>query len=269
MTQLFGTTHPGQRDHSFAARQFLLLLLVVPFLIPLILIVRVSLESAGWGNYRAVFAAAPMFRFFANSLIIAVSTVVIVVALALCASYGLACLNLRGSSVIMGAVVAAMSLPVVALLVPLFVMIQRAQLFNTYFAVVLPLVAISLPFAILISTNFLAEIPSALVEAAQIDGAGSFRILVAIILPLARPIAAVVAVFSFIGAWNEYFLPLVFIQDTNMTVLTQVPTFFESQRHVDNPKVFAASVLISLPVVVVYILLQRLVRQGFAGGAIK
>lgn len=88
-------------------------------------------------------------------------------------------------------------------------------------------------------------------------------------MPICRPILSVVAIFTFLAAWNEYLLPLLFIQSTDLQVLTQVPTYFQSERLVDTPKIFAANILISLPVVVVFVVLQKTFRTGISAGAVK
>ena len=103
----------------------------------------------------------------------------------------------------------------------------------------------------------------------MLDGASDLRILVSIVVPVSRPILSVIAVFTFLAAWNEYLLPLLFLQDVDLKVVTQIPTYFQSQRLVDTPKIFAANVLISVPIVLFYLFLQNTFRKGLSSGAVK
>jgi ABC-type glycerol-3-phosphate transport system permease component len=112
-------------------------------------------------------------------------------------------------------------------------------------------------------------IPDGLIEAARVDGASLWRTFRSIILPLTRPIAAAIAVLTLINAWNDYLLPLVFLQSPNLQTITLVPQFFIGEYNDDLTKVFAAAVLTAIPEVIVYIGLQRLFERGLAAGALK
>ena len=103
----------------------------------------------------------------------------------------------------------------------------------------------------------------------MLDGASDLRILVSVVVPISRPILSVIAVFTFLAAWNEYLLPLLFLQDVDLKVVTQIPTYFQSQRLVDTPKIFAANVLISVPIILFYLFLQNTFRKGLSSGAVK
>lgn len=236
---------------------------------PLVMIVVTSLQGQGAENYVIVLSTTPFLRFFANSLVISVSTVLLVLICALSTAYAVATLRPAGSRLAMVLILAGMALPGIALIVPLFYVIQALGLLNTYWAVIVPLTAISIPFGALVATNYVRALPVELYEAARIDGASNWSYFVRILIPVARPIIAVITIFTFLAAWNEYTLPLIFIQETDMQVLTQVPTYFQSQRLVDTPKIFAAGVLISLPIVLAYVLMQRLFREGMSAGAVK
>lgn len=257
---------------SFAGRVISQLLVLVALALlgaPLVMIVLTSLQGQGAANYAIVVTTTPFPRFFLNSVIVSVTTVLLVLICSISAAYAVATLRPRGSRTAMVAILSGMSLPAVALIVPLFHVVQVLGLLNTYAAVIVPLTAISIPFGALVATNYVRSLPVELYEAARIDGASDWGYFVRILLPMARPILSVIAIFTFLAAWNEYLLPLILIQNTDIQVLTQVPTYFQSQRLVDTPKIFAAGVLISLPIVLAYVLMQRLFRQGMSAGAIK
>ena len=249
--------------------QILVIIAIVLLTAPLAMIVLISLQGEGAANYEIVVATTPFLQFFLNSLIITVTTVLLVLICSIASAYAIATLRPRGSRIAMVLILSGMSLPAVALIVPLFYVVQAFGLLNTYAAVIIPLTALSIPFGALVATNYIRSLPVELYEAARIDGASNWSYFVRILIPVARPILAVIAIFTFLAAWNEYLLPLIFIQNTDLQVLTQVPTYFQSQRLVDTPKIFAAGVLISLPIVIAYVAMQKLFRQGMSAGAIK
>lgn len=258
-----------QRPLGRVISQILLILAALILLLPLILIAEQSLQGQGVANYAAVLTQTPFLTFIRNSAIIAVITVVIVLVLSMTAAYAVDVLRPRGSALISVLIFAGLSLPAIAIVVPLFSLIQTLGLLDTYWAVIIPLVAGSIPFGVLLAGTHIRGLPKEIHEAAKIDGASSFRFLISILVPLSRPILAVVAVFTFLSAWNEYVIPLIFIQSTDLQVATQVPTYFQSEHLVDLPKVLAANVLISVPVIIAYLILQRQFRLGLSGGAVK
>lgn len=249
--------------------QVLIVICLLILILPLAMIVATSLQGEGVANYVIVLTTTPFAQFLWNSVVVSFSTVAIVLVCGILAAYAVVVLRPRGAKIAMAAILAGMSLPAIALIVPLYSVVQRMGLLNTYTAVIVPLAAISIPFGALVGANYIRGLPIELYEAARLDGAGDFRFFWSVLLPICRPILAVIAIFTFLAAWNEYLLPLIFIQDTDLQVLTQVPTYFQSQRLVDTPKVFAANVLISLPIVVAYLLMQGSFRRGMSAGALK
>lgn len=249
--------------------QMLILAALALLLAPIVMILLTSVQGQGIDNYVIVVSTTPFLRFLLNSLVVSAVTVLLVVACSISTAYAVATLRPRGSRIAMVLILAGMALPGIALIVPLFYVIQALGLLNTYWAVIVPMTACSIPFGALVATNYVRALPVELYEAARIDGANTWTYFVRILIPVARPIIAVVTLVTFLSAWNEYMLPLIFIQDTNLQVLTQVPTYFQSQRLVDTPKIFAAGVLISLPIVIAYVLMQRLFREGMSAGAVK
>src|SRR5579864_502045 len=174
--------------------QAILTVMVLPYLFPLIAMVQESLSGQGWGNYRAVWAVGVVPEFFRNSAIIAAGVIIIVYGLTMLASYGFSKLHIRGREIYFWMMLAALTLPEVVLLTPLFSTAIRLGLYNTYFSVILPLAALQIPFAVLLTRNFVNSIPDELFDAARVDGASPFGAFWYILLPLTRPIAAAIVI---------------------------------------------------------------------------
>jgi len=250
--------------------QAVLTLLVLPFLFPLIVMVQGSIAGNGLvANYKAVLEVPGFWRFFVNSAVIAVGVIAIVYTVAMLASYGFAKLRIFGRELFFWILLACLTLPEVVLLAPLFVTDNRLGLYNTYWAVILPLAALQVPFAVLLTRNFISGLPDQLFEAMRVDGANTLSTFRHLILPLTRPIAAAVVIFTLIGAWNDYLMPLVFLQSQNMQTITLVPQFFVGEFNNDQTKILASAVITAIPEVLAYLSLQRLFERGLTAGAIK
>ncbi len=263
---MFGRTTVKSR----LVHQTLATILILPFLLPLIAIVVTSFGGQGAvANYSAVITQTPFLRFLVNSLVISAGTIAIVFSTTMLAGYALSKMKFAGRSLLFNAILVGLVLPGLALVVPMFIFVQRLGLFNNFLAVILPLCAVIIPFTLLLTRSYLNGIPDELIEAAKIDGATSFTTLIRVVMPLSRPIIAVLIVWSFLNSWNEFFLPLLFLQDPNLQAVTQVPTYFSSTYGSDQTKIFASLVLMSLPIVIAYLSLQKFFERGLTAGAVK
>lgn len=252
------------------AFQFLVTVLAIPFLLPLVIMIWLSFQGQGWqANYGAVLSQPLLPRFFLNSAIIAAGTVVLTYVATMLAAFVFAKIRLPWKTLAFYIVLAALTLPPAVLMVPLFMTVQQLGLFDSYLAVILPLSALAVPFTVLLARTYIAGLPDELLEAARIDGCGIFTAFLLIILPLTGPISAVIVVWTMLGAWNEYMLPLLFMQDPSMQAITQLPQYFMSEYGADTTKIVTVSVVTCLPVVLVYLLLQRFIERGLTAGAVK
>jgi len=258
-----------RRLSSKIVLQIILTIMVLPFLFPLIAMVQESLAGQGWDNYRVVWGTGVVPEFFRNSAIIAAGVIIIVYALTMLAAFGFSKLHIRGREIYFWMMLAALTLPEVVLLTPLFSTAIRLGLYNTYFSVMLPLAALQIPFAVLLTRNFVNGIPDDLFDAARVDGASAARIFWRIILPLTRPIAAAIIILTLIGAWNDYLLPLVFLQTSATETITLLPSYFVSEFSDDQTKVVASAVITAIPEIIAYLCLQRLFERGLTAGALK
>ncbi|MET4782259.1 carbohydrate ABC transporter permease [Glaciihabitans sp. UYNi722] len=263
---MFG--RPNKRTRLIA--QIAATALALPFLLPLVAIVAESLQGEGFiKNYQAVLTKTPILQSALNSAIISAGVIALVYVCTMLSAYAFGKMNFAGKKLVFNAILVGLVLPTIALVVPLFLIVQKLGLFNNYLAVIVPLAATVIPFTLLLTRNYLAAIPDEVLEAARIDGCSSFGTLVRIVLPLAKPITAVLVVWAFLQAWNEFFLPLLFLQDQSLQTVTTIPLYFTGTYGSDQPKIFAALVLICLPIVIAYLSLQKFFEKGLSAGAIK
>ncbi|WP_218957628.1 carbohydrate ABC transporter permease [Actinomyces faecalis] len=249
--------------------QVIATVLALPYLLPLVAMVRGSFAGRGLGNYGKVFDTGVVGTYFRNSAIIAVSVVVIVYLATMLAAFGFSKLRFAGKEIWFWALIAALTMPEAVLLTPLFVMASRFDLYNSYIAVILPLAALQTPFAVMLARNFVDGIPSQLLEAGRVDGARITQVFWHIVLPLTRPIAATIIVLTFISSWNSYLLPMLMLNDPSKQVVTLLPSFFTSQYTNDQTGVLAAAVITAVPAVVAYLSAQKYFERGMAAGALK
>ena len=200
---------------------------------------------------------------------VSLSTVAITVSLALFAAYTFTRTQTRAILICMSLVVAAQMFPASAIIIPIYRMMKAANLLNTYASLILAYITITLPVAIWMMRGFMARLPVELDEAAAVDGAGPFRTFFSIILPLCRPGIVATAVFVLIVTWQEFLFALSFTSTKDMRTLPVGMNDFIGQYGIRYGELMASSVLISLPVIAVFFLLQRQFVAGLTAGAVK
>lgn len=235
-----------------------------PFSIP----ARLWPEHPTFENYVSAFR--PEFRiYFVNSVIVSLATLVITVTLALFAAYAFTRTQFRVISIAMTLVIVSQMFPASAIIIPIYKMMKAANLLNTYSSLILAYVTVTLPVAIWMMRGFMANLPLALEEAAAIDGAGPLRTFFEIILPLCRPGIVATAVFVLIVTWQEFLFALSFTSTKEMRTLPVGVNDYIGQYGIRYGELMASSVLISLPVILVFFLLQRQFVAGLTAGAVK
>jgi len=242
---------------------------VIPFLIPIVAMVARSFTGAGWGNYAAVIEVPGFARFFLNSAIIAGASIAIMYLATMMAAFAFSKLRVWRKEVLFWMMMAALTLPEVVLIAPLYSTAAQLNLLGTFWSVILPIAALQIPFTVLIARGYVDGIPDSLFEAARIDGAGTWRVFWSILVPLSRSMAVALIVLVLIYSWNAYLLPKVFLVNEDMGVVTLLPEYFKRQYNDDTPKILAASVLTAIPTIIAYVALQKQFERGMAAGAIK
>jgi len=252
------------------AWQAALIIVAIPFAFPLYSMLQISFSGQGAvTNYSVVLSEPGLGNFFISSIAIALIAVVVSYICTLLAGFAFARLRVPGRNLVFSLILFALTLPTVSLTVPLFVMVTHLGLFDSYFAVALPVAALGIPLDLLVARDFISNLPDAVFEAAELDGCGVFRTFLHIVVPLTRPLAGVIVVLTFLAAWNEYLLALLFLQSPDKQPITLLPQFFVSQLGTDQTKVVASSVVIAVPIIIVYLCAQRFVERGLTAGAVK
>ena len=220
-------------------------------------------------HFRYVLVDAGFLRYVRVSVIVAVGTVVLSAIVALLAAVAVARFRFRLRTQVLIMVLMVQMVPLEALVIPLFLQARNLQMLNSLLGLIIVYLGFSLAFAIWNLRGFVAAVPRELEEAAYIDGAGWFRMFRSILLPLVAPGLVATSVFSFITAWNEFIFALTFMQDSSKyTVGVGLRTFF-TQNTADWGSVMAASTIITLPVVLFFVLVQRNLAKGMTAGAVK
>jgi multiple sugar transport system permease protein len=224
-------------------------------------------EAATLANYRELFGRAGMGRYLINSLLIASATTALAIFFNLAAGYAFAKLRFAGRERLFRTLLGALVIPAQVAMIPLFLMMKGLGLVNSYGGVIVP--AMASVFGIFLVRQYARSIPDELLEAARMDGAGEWRIFATIVLPLLKPIIVTLAIFTFLASWNDFMWPLIVLSDAARQT-APVALAALSREHVqDNELMMAGSVVTILPVLVLFLALQRHYLAGLLLGSVK
>jgi len=219
-------------------------------------------------NFERLFGNLDFPRFFFNSSVVAVAVTLGNILFCPMLGYALAKLQWRGKRLIMGLVLATLMVPAGITLIPNFVLMRNLGLVNTYPGLILPFLVG--PFGVFLTRQFMYGIPDELLEAARIDGANEWRIFWRIVLPITAPVLATLGILTFLGSWNSFLYPLVMAQEPQMyTLPVALATFATGQYQADHGMLMAGSVVLVVPVLVIFILFQRWITEGIATTGLK
>ncbi|TWI65255.1 multiple sugar transport system permease protein [Pseudoduganella lurida] len=260
----------------------LMLVAGVVALFPLVWMVSVSLMQPGeasafpppllpaqatLANYRELFASAGIGRYVVNSLLLSSAATVLSLLFNVTAGYAFAKLRFAGRDRIFRTLLGALVIPGQVAMLPLFLLLKELHLVNTYGAVLVP--AIASIFGIFLVRQYALTIPDALLEAARMDGAGEWRIFRSIVLPLLSPILVTLAIFTFLGTWNDFMWPLIVLTDKELYTLPVALASLSREHVQDSELMMAGSVLTIVPVLLLFLGLQRYYVQGLLVGSVK
>jgi N-acetylglucosamine transport system permease protein len=222
-------------------------------------------------SYVHAWSIAKMGSYFTNSMIVVSMSVFVTIFIGAMAAYVLARFEFKGSNLLLYAFIGGMGIPIQLLLVPLFMVLRQFHLLDSHLGLILVYVGISLPFTVFVLTGFFRSLPTEIEEAAAIDGCTEFQIYWKVMLPLASPGLITAAVFNFVTLWNEYLLALVLLTDPDLSTLSLGMYNLKTAMtySVDWTALFAGVVIMMIPSLIVYLLLQRFIIQGLTLGAVK
>lgn len=221
-----------------------------------------------WQNYPEAMEMAPFGRFFINSIITSLLTVMAQLITCPMAAFAFAKLNFRSKNILFTIFLCTMMVPSESTIIANYLTMASFHLTNTYFAIIAP--SLTGMFAIFLLRQFFMTIPDALIDAARIDGAGTFQIFTRILLPLAGSAIATIVIFGFVGSWNAYLWPTLVTSDTEMrTVQTGLRYMVDPDLGSEWPKILAASTVIILPVMALFVSLQKYFVQGITKVGLK
>jgi multiple sugar transport system permease protein len=261
------------------------LIVIAWALFPVWWIVAVSFQApakiSNWGdfwptdwtfdNYRGIFKTSDFTRALINSIVVAVITTVIAVALGSMAAYAVARLRFPGKNALVGMSLLIAMFPVISLVTPLFNIERFLGLFDTWWGLIIPDIAFALPMSIYTLSAFFREIPWELEKAAKVDGATPTQAFLRVIAPLATPGMVTTAILVFIQTWNEFLLAISLTSSNNARTVPAAIAFFTGSSQFQQPagSIAAAAVIITIPIIVFVLFFQRRIVAGLTSGAVK
>ncbi|XID93969.1 carbohydrate ABC transporter permease [Paenibacillaceae bacterium WGS1546] len=231
-------------------------------------------DPFGWpkqwtfASYEAAWHSANFSTYFSNSAIITALSIASIVLLGSMTAYGLSW-NFKGSKTLFSYFLLGIMIPIQAKIITLFILLKQLGLINTHFGLILVFIAFNLPMAVFIFFGFFKTIPVELKDAAQLDGCSEVGTFWRIILPISRPIIATVVILTGLYVWNSFFLPLILLQDKKLFPITLGLQRLKGEFSVDWPLFFAAMVMLMIPMIVLFVLMQKQFIKGLTSGAVK
>ncbi|MBU3069755.1 carbohydrate ABC transporter permease [Aestuariicella sp. G3-2] len=229
------------------------------------------LSDPYWENYVAVFREQPFGRNILNSLFVSVSTVVVSLALALAAAYAIGRIQFRGRMLLLFMILGVSMFPQVAVLSGMFELINALGLYNNLLALSLSYMIFTLPFTVWVLTTFMRELPKELEEAAIVDGASPLAIVWHVFMPLMGPALVTTGLLAFIAAWNEFLFALTFTLSSEMRTVPVAIALISGASAYELPwgNIMAASVIVTVPLILLVLVFQRRIVSGLTAGAVK
>jgi multiple sugar transport system permease protein len=226
-------------------------------------------QSFSFENYARAFTAQPFGLYLYNSVFVACTATLLVIIASSMAGYSLARIPIRGKKFVLILVLTVSLLPPVTMLNPIYQMFSAAGMLNTRIGLALVLAAVELPTAVWLLTSFFQTVPFEIEESAMIDGASMIRIYSQIVLPLVAPGVFTVSIITFIAAWNNFIFAAVLNQYKTARTVTIALTMFETETYTPWHVISAASVIVSVPLIIVVMLLQKRIISGLMEGGVK
>jgi multiple sugar transport system permease protein len=224
-------------------------------------------DKVTFEHYRTLFGRLNVARYFFNSIVISLSITGISLFFNSMAGFAFAKYRFAGKQKLFKLLLSAMVIPAQVTMLPLFLMLNRMGVINTYWGVIIP--GMASIYGIFLIRQYIISIPDSLIEAARIDGAHDFYIYWRIILPVAKPILVTMALFTFMGAWNDFLWPLIVLTRDSMYTLPVVLANLMGEHVQDTEMMMAGSVITIMPIIVVFLAMQKYYLRGIMMGSVK
>lgn len=225
-------------------------------------------DSLNFANYTEVLTGG-FGRYFFNSVIVLGISLVLLLFISACASYPLARFKFKMAGPIYAGIVACMSIPIHITLIPVFKMSRATGLYDSIWALIGPYIAFAVPISVFILTSFMKEIPREIEESAEIDGCGKIQMFFSIILPLAKPGLATLAIYNGVNMWNEFSFAYTLTQSSENRTLPLAIWEFQGQYSMNTPMIMSVLTLTLLPMIIMFIIFQDKLVKGMTAGAVK
>lgn len=275
-----------KKDYKYHIKKtiayIILIFLVFTTLFPLYIMLSTSIKSEGnilptleslipkkitFQNYIDVWKSSNFNRYFFNSVIVTFSVTILNIILDSIVAFALSRKKFKGSNIILMIILGTMMIPPQVLMIPLFILIKKLGMYNTYWALILPFSVQG--FGIFLMKQYFDGLPISLDEAARIDGANDLNILFKILIPISKPAIAVLGINTFLTTWNSFLYPLIFTNTDNMRTLPIGIAYFNTLQGVDYVHLMAGSSIATIPVIIVFLAFQKQIISGLVGGAVK
>jgi raffinose/stachyose/melibiose transport system permease protein len=221
------------------------------------------------GNFAKIWTQTNFLRYLLNSFIVTGASMTLILTLGTMAAYAIGRYQFSGSSFILMFFLAGLTLPLKLAIIPLFMLMRDLSILNNQLSLIFVYTAMGLPTTVFIMTGFIRTLPNELEDAARMDGASEARIMWSIMLPLVRPAMVIAGIQNVVPIWNDFFFPLVFIQNDDLKTLPQGLTTFMGEYTTDWGVLFSGLTLSAAPIIIIYIVLSRQFIAGMTSGAIK
>lgn len=219
--------------------------------------------------YRDFFARPELMKYLRNSFIVATTTAISSLLVSTYAAYSFSKFRYTGRKALMFLVLSAQMFPQALLLITLYLMFDRFNLLNTYLVLVLSFTTFTLPLCIWMLKSYFDTLPSELIEAAKVDGASQFTIIHRVLVPIVRPALISTGLFAFIRGWNDFIYALTLAGPEKMTLPPGLVLTYTGEFQTSWPNLMASSLIVSLPVIILFVFLQRYIVAGLSSGAVK
>jgi ABC-type glycerol-3-phosphate transport system permease component len=278
---------PARRRSRFSgwtiAQYATLILFVVIFLVPILWIWSSALKSSieiarspfalpeefRWENLKEAWTTGRFDRYIGNTLIYVAAITAGVVFLSCLAGYALALLPLPGRGVILTLFLLGLMVPFQSVMIPLYFLLADFKLIETYWAFIFPGIALRIPFGIFLMRGFFRGLPPELGDAARTDGANEWQVFRQVMVPLSWPGLATLVIFQFMWAWNEFAMPLIFVQRDELRPISLGTMFFFGRFTSDRGLIAAGATIAMIPIILIYLALQKRFIEGITAGALK